>query len=831
MLNAYHEKKAGLATSAAERGNKSSNRRPLRGIWDQKHLKALLGMRRGSAHILLVEPWKSWIEAHGGVKQIRERLRTGLLSPNQRELLELILTFPDASAIFYASRLHLTPSPYFVRLSELMQVLLSQLNNWEHTQTTISQATNLPTALTPLVGAQQSLVAVVTILRDPGVRLLTLTGPGGVGKTRLALEAGASLMTDFHDGVFFAALESIRDPALLVTQIARSLNIETIGGESLSGTLKTYLRERQILLILDNFEQLVQSGETIVELLKAAPQLKLLVTSREPLSVYGELRYPVPELERPEPGTPPPLEQLDRWPALDLFVQRVRARHPDFVVDPTSLDAIVRICHRLDGLPLAIELAAAQVRLLAPGQGLPPLEYGLKALRDPTRDRPSRQKTMWDTIDWSYQLLSESEKAIFRQLAVFGREWSLEAAEAVCQMDGLLASLAELVDKNLLRYAGQDDEGDARFLMLQPVREFALEQLAGSGKTAETQRRHAIYFLEMVERAEPSIGTPGQLTWMRRIRQERENLQIALQWMLDQNETEMAFRLLGAAWCYYNILNIWDETKAWMDRALAQGSQLKTTARVKTLWGAAWLTTHYEDYSGAMRLAKEGLALARELGDQHMIGLLLQNVADGHRNRKEYDQAMLLLEESLRLFQQMDNKEEVAWILGHQASVLAARGERAHSMQTLRKSLASFRAVNYQWGVAAILWRISAMAAEDGDDALACDAILERLEIFRMFGAKQHISQSLYELAELYWKQDRLEPLPAMLEESLTLAREIGDRSGIARVLNFQGRLALRESHPALARELFEKAHPIFQVLGDQAALADNLQYLAQLIS
>lgn len=802
-------------------------------VWDEKHLKALLRLSHYPLRLIQVEPWRTWLEEHGGFERVLEYLHNSPLPPNQAQILDLVLAHPDASTRFYYSKLNISSSAYFSRLKDLTRTLLLRLGTWESPSprgfSNPPILTNLPSGLTPLIGADRSLAAVVATLRRPGTRLLTLTGPAGVGKTRLAMAAGAAMLESFRDGVFFVPLETVNAPALLATQIARSLNMETIGGQAPLEALKAALRERELLLVLDNFEQLARGAPLITDLLQAAGSLKILVTSREALNVYGETRYPVPELSRPDPGNLPPLEQLAQWSALDLFVQRVQARHPEFVVNAENLEAIVQICYRLDGLPLAIELAAAQVRLLSPNQALPQLERGLKSLRDTSRDRPLRQRTLWDAIDWSYQLLPETERAIFRRLAVFGREWSLAAAEAICQMDDLLAGLEELVDKNLIRYVGRGEDADARFQMLHSVREYALDRLAGSSETEQTQRRHAGYFLEMVERAEPAIGTPEQFSCMRRIKQERENLQVALHWMLDQKETDMALRLLGAAWRYYNMLNMWDETKAWMDRALAQGAHLKSAGRVKALWGAGWLTTHYSDYEGAMKLAEEGLVLAREIGDRQLIGLLLQNVADSFRVRGEYDRAILLLEESLHLFQELDNRDEIAWVLYHTADAVAARGLHAQGMEIFQESLAVFRNIGDQWGAASTLRRVGALASEDGNDALAIETALERLDIFKAIGARQNISQSLYELASLWRRQGNFEPLQAMIEESLALSREVGDQAGIARALNFQGWLALENAKFAAARELFEQAQAIFRKIGSPAALAENLADLERL--
>lgn len=755
-------------------------------IWDEKHIKALLRLHRHPVRLIQVDPWHTWLEERGGAKQVIEHLRSGLLASDVRQLLDVLLANPNASTYFYAKKLNIGHSSYFVQLKNLIQVLMIQLNREQIAapfDQRSSAVTNLPTPLTSLIGARKSVDTVAALLKRSDVRLLTLTGPGGVGKTRLAIAAGWELLENFGDGVFFVPLETINNIDLLIIQIARLLNLETVGQQSLLDVIKTYLRKQQVLLILDNFEQLVQCADVVAELLEASMNLKVLVTSREMLNIYGEARYIVPQLLWPDPNHPPPLEQLSQWPALDLFVQRVQTRHPEFSPNEINLPAIAQICYRLEGLPLAIELAAAQVRLLS---SEPQLEYGLKTLRDLSRNRPVRQKTLWNAIDWSYQLLSDVEKALFRRLAVFGHEWGMDAARVVCQTDDAPAYLERLADKSLVSDAPIDVDGRPRFQMLQAVREYALEQLAASAETGQTQRLHASYYLSMVLQAEPFIGTSDQLHWMHRIRQERENLQIALQWMLDAGETDMADSLLGAVWRFYSMLNILSETRLWMDRALAQGTHPQTLGRVKALWGAYWLAAYQRDYSKALQLAQEGLRLAQEMGDQRLTGLLLQCMADHFVNHQQYEQALKIFEESLHIFRTLNDQEETAWVLAHLGDLFFRCGDVTQSLERLQESLTLFRAIGHDWAVAHIL-RNMAVSLEQKND---------------------------------------IEQAKVVIQESVRIFKQVGNLMGMGWTINFQGQLVFRQSDFDTALRLFQEAQAIFEQLGDQPSLASNHEWI-----
>lgn len=802
-------------------------------IWDKEHVKAFLRLHRYPARMLRQEPWQTWIGTHGGLSGIRDYLRSSSLLPQQQQLLDLILTHPDASANFYATRLNVSKSTYFARLSDLMDTLIHVLNTWqaepEQVQGQPGIMNNLPAALTPLVGAEETVAAVTALAQQPGVRLLTLIGPGGVGKTRLAIAAAANLLSDFRDGVVFVPLETLHDPSLIPAQVSRLLNLGTSGKQPLPDALKAYLRERQMLLVLDNFEQLSPGGPVIVEWLEAAAGLKVLVTSRQALSLYGENLFVVPELARPDPTDLPPLEQLEQWPAVRLFVQRVRARHPSFILTEANKEAVAAVCYRLDGLPLAIELAAAQVRQQFTDRTLPHVQHSLKALTDTSGGRPTRQKSLWDAIDWSYQLLPDEEKAIFRRLAVFGHEWDVEAAEMVCQTPGMLPVLEELADKSLVCYVGEGEGRHTRFQMLHVVREYALEQLENSGESRQVRRLHADTYLRLAQQSASAVATPDQLVWVSRIRQEHENLRIALQWALDTNETEIAFKLLGAVWRYWDVLNVWSEARIWMERALAQGAHMRTPGRAETLWGASWLAAHQSDYSQSLALAQEGLELARGLGDQRLIGLLLESVADGLYRFGDNERAIQCVEESLDIFRNLGDSEETAWALDHLAKGLWQQGERARSRVLVRESLAIFRELGHHYAIVSSLGHAARLALEDNDNGAAAELLTESLALARMMGVKQWMSATLRDLSLLLWRQGELEQAGSMIEESLALSREIGDRTGEGWALNLLGRMALERADADTARQLWQKAQAIFQETGEPSAMAFNLQCLERL--
>jgi predicted ATPase/class 3 adenylate cyclase len=406
---------------------------------------------------------------------------------------------------------------------------------------------NLPLQPTPLIGREKEVSEVCDLLRTEETRLLTLTGPGGTGNTRVALQAAADLLEDFPDGTYFVSLATLTEAELLLPAVAEMVGVREVGEQPLDETLKDYFHERRLLLLLDNFEQVLEAAPAVTELLAVAPGMKVLATSRAPLGLYGEHEFPVPPLSMPDLKSPPSLERLTQYEAVGLFVERARAVKPDFSITNESAPAVAEICVRLDGLPLAIELAAARIKMLPPKAMLHRLTSRLKLLTGGARDLPERQRTLRATIEWSHALLDEGEQVLFGRLAVFSGGRTLEAIEAICDAEGDLPvdafeGVSSLQDKSLLRQE-EGVRGEPRFVMLETIHEFAREKLQESGEAEEIKRLHAQYFLTLAEEAYPEFKGANQLEWLERLEVEHDNVRAALTWALKRKEAEVALRL------------------------------------------------------------------------------------------------------------------------------------------------------------------------------------------------------------------------------------------------------------------------------------------------
>ena len=631
----------------------------------------------------------------------------------------------------------------------------------------------LPGPRTPLVGREQELDEIGMFLKDRGVRLLTLTGTGGVGKTRLALRAAGEVAGLFPDGVVFVALASLGDPALVLPTIAQSLGLREAEHRTPREAIRAFLKDKRFLLVLDNLEHLLGVAPEVADLIEDRPGLCVFVTSRAPLRVRGEQEYPVPPLALPASTLSPAPERVLDSPSGRLFVERATAASPNFSLTPQNAGAVAAICWRLDGLPLALELAAAKLRFLDPATLLSRLDRALSA--GWARDLPERQRTMRAALDWSYDLLDGAQRELFARLSVFAGGFTLEAAEAVGAAEGILAEdviylLEGLVEQSLVTAGPDADGGGVRYGMLEPVRQYALEKLEEGGAD-ETRGRHARYYLALAERAGPELRGSEQAMWLGRLETELDNLRAALLWAMENGRGEEVARAAWTSWTYWWLSGHISEGRRWAEQALAREPGMPPTARATLLFVAATLGQALSDFDGVRAMNDESMEIYRSLKDDVGFYYAMGTAGLIAVGQGRHTEGLSMMEESGVRRLEMGDKWPAAAMFGFSATVALSMGDRDRARRLAERSLSLGREIGAREAVSVALPTLATIARADGD--------LDRAG--ELFG------------------------------EGLLFSAEVGDGTNVAYYLEGLATLAAAEGSPERAVRLWGAAEAILE--------------------
>ena len=651
-------------------------------------------------------------------------------------------------------------------------------------------ASALPAPATPLVGREREAEAASELVLREGVRLVTLTGPGGVGKSRLALEVARRLASSFADGVRFVNLAPVQRADLVVAAIAAGLGLRTSGGP-LIADVKGYLRRQRLVLLLDNFEQVTMAAPLVAELLTAAAGLVVVVTSRTVLRLSGEHEFQVAPLPTPPAGTADGLQLADlrQYASVRLFAERAHAAAPGFELTSENAEAVAEICRRLDGLPLAIELAAARVRLLPPQAIADRLDDRMSLLTGGARDLPERQRTLKNTLDWSFRLLSPAGQALLSRLGVFPGTFDLEAAEAVGDAHGsapagqdqaeeIIDTLGTLVDASLIRDAQR--AGQPRFSLLETIRDYARERLHESGQWKEAHDRHAAHFLELAESARAGLDGPDQVTWLDRLEAEHDNLGAAISWLLDQDQPGPALQLGAMTWQYWWLRGHTEESARYSEVIVASGEKLPP---------------------GELGYAQIGL------------GVLL--ILSGDKAR-----AQLLFEQALALFRRLGDKRSVAIVTGYLGHLAALRGDYGKAGKLLTESLASPQELGDDVSIALMYNFLGQVRLSGGDNDAASRLLSQGLDAARRVPDRFPLLISLYDLARSSQAREDLAGAAGFLREGLSVASDAGDESSVGYYLQRLASVARERDDPGRAVRLLAAADALLQAAGTGWLLA-----------
>ncbi len=690
---------------------------------------------------------------------------------------------------------------------------------------------NIPFLTTSFVGREQEIDTICAQLSRSDVRLLTLIGTAGVGKTRLALQVATLLTDQFEDGVCFVALEQYNDVDEVVTAVAQALDIQQRG--SLLDQVKEALRGLSILLVFDNFEQVLPARMELADLLASCPKLKVLVTSREMLHLQAEQLFEVSPLPLPAPGYLVDLQTLSGNASISLFLQRAQSVSPGFQLTPGNAKFVAGICARLDGIPLAIELAAARTRHFSPQVLLAQLEKGLNVLSGKAQDIPARQQTLQQAIAWSYDLLDFEAQRVFRRFAVFANGATLAAVESVCMTEGLpnrniLDVLEDLVDKSMLLQDRENDE--MRFSLLQTLREFGLERLSEAGELEATRVAHSTYFLSWVERIAPMLLGAEQAHWLDQLDREYENVRVALEWMLDETgkdieRAEQALRLCVALMAFWEIRGYIAEGLVFMERALALSMHVAPSIRAMALHHAGFLALMQDDSMRAEEFLRESQLLFRESGDKVGMANILRLQGNLAMTKNNYKIARRLLEETLHLYQTLGDIQKTTWTRYSLAQIAISQGNYSKALSLEEENLASHRIPGEYFGSAYPLYHMAlALFLSKGERLKAHELAEESLTLFRAVGNRRFIGYALILLGEILLVEREDERAQSMFEESLAIFKGIGERFGTALALISIARMLAYKGEHEAALAYYKESWDLLGANGDRELIAACLE-------
>jgi predicted ATPase/DNA-binding XRE family transcriptional regulator len=686
---------------------------------------------------------------------------------------------------------------------------------------------SLPLPLTPLIGRARQLEQLRDLLGSSEVRLVTVSGPGGIGKTRFALEIAAQMRSHFRDGVCFVPLAALSDSALVGSTIAQALGVHEEGSQSIEAQLGQFLATRELFLVLDNFEQIMQASTLVSTLLQSAPKLKVMVTSREVLHIRGEHELPLPTLDLPKLHQHLDVDEVAQHSAIELFVARAQAIKSSFQLNRSNVAAVASICARLDGLPLALELVAARIKLLSPQSLAERLTERLPLLTGGARDLPERHQTLRNAIEWSYNLLTPEEQQLFAELSIFVGGCSLEALEAVCQSGShqLLDLLGSLVNKSLVRQVELPD-GDIRFFMLETIREYGWSHASMSEELENLIGRYTSYYLDLAEEAEPQLTGPEQDFWFDRLESEHDNLRSALALQLDRKQGSEAARMAAALWRFWYVRNHLSEGRQWFSRILQAGeNEIEAGALARALIGNGVLAWMQSDYTNARSAFEASLPLLQQVNDQQGTANALNNLGGIASEQGDYSHASQLYEESLVLRRQLGDQRGIANALNNLAIVAIEQGDYSQARQLHEESLVLRRQLSDQWGIAHSLNNLAMVAIEQGDYPTAQQLQEEALQLARELGDQRGVATSLSNLGEITLLLGDLERPASFFSESIALFEQLSDQRGIAECLERVSVLAVQGQHWQQALRFYGAAQALRETIGVPLTPTDRARY------